>query len=101
MIKILNDLNELSSTFSKSKGGIAENSKIIKALGEGNKIDNIPDGLEEYSEYLKSDKNTEWIKWQSSGKGFLGISDNINGECVVINTVIFFVGKIKFKILIK
>ena len=73
--KILNDLNELSSTFSKSKGGIAENSKIIKALGEGNKIDNIPDGLEEYSEYLKSDKNTEWIKWQSSGKAFLGISD--------------------------
>lgn len=73
--KILNDLNDLSSTFSKTKGGVAENSKIIKALGEGNKIDNIPDGLEEYSEYLKSDKNTAWIRWQSSGKGFLEISD--------------------------
>jgi len=75
LTKILIDLNELSSTFSKTKGGVAQNSKIMKALGEGNKIDNIPEGLEDYSDYLTSEKNTAWIKWQSSGKGFLEISD--------------------------
>lgn len=75
LFQILNDLNELSKSFSKTKDGVAKNSKIIKALGEGNKIDNIPDGLEEYSDYLKSEQNTAWIKWQSLGKGFLEISD--------------------------
>ncbi|PLY09979.1 MAG: hypothetical protein C0626_07255 [Arcobacter sp.] len=48
LTKILTDLNELSNSFSKTKGGVAQNSIIMKALGEGNKIDNIPEGLEEY-----------------------------------------------------
>ncbi len=74
--KIINDLRELSNTFSTTSGGLAKNSKMMKAFGSGNKIENIPDGLEGYTEYLKSDKNTSWIKWQTSGNGFLTISDN-------------------------
>ncbi|MFA6195438.1 MAG: hypothetical protein WC656_02195 [Sulfurimonas sp.] len=73
--KIISDLSELSNTFSSTKGGLAQNSKIIKALGNGNKLENIPDGLEEYADYLKSNQNTSWIKWQTSGSGFLGISN--------------------------
>jgi len=72
--RIINDLNELSKAFSTTSDGLARNSKMIKALGGGNKLENIPDGLEGYTEYLKSDKNTSWIKWQTSGGGFLGIS---------------------------
>lgn len=73
--KTINDFRTLSQTFSSTSGGLAKNSQIIKALGEGNKIENIPLGLEGYTDYLKSDKNTSWIKWQSSGKGFLELSD--------------------------
>ena len=73
--KTISDLHELSSSFSKTSGGMAKNSKMYKALGAGNKIENIPEGLEEYSEYLKSESNTAWIKWQTSGNGFLEISN--------------------------
>ena len=72
---IIEDLNDLGSAFSKTKGGFAKSSKIVKALGDGNKIENIPVGLEDYSDYLKSDENTSWIKWQTTGNSFLDISD--------------------------
>ncbi|RLA83784.1 MAG: hypothetical protein DRG78_03315 [Epsilonproteobacteria bacterium] len=75
LLKIIDDLKKLSTSFSKTSGGMAKNSQMHKALGNGNKLVNIPEGLEEYSEYLASDDNTKWIKWQSSGNSFLEISD--------------------------
>lgn len=72
--EIINDLNVLGSAFSSTKGGISKSSKIIKAFGNGNKIKNIPKGLEEYSEYINSSQNTSWIQWQTSGNEFIGIS---------------------------
>jgi len=76
LINIIQDLTDLSSAFSTTRGGFAKSSKIVKALGEGNKIENIPVELEEYGDYLKSDQNTSWIKWQTTGNAFLDISDN-------------------------
>ncbi len=75
LTKILNDLRTLSSSFSNTSGGMAKNSQMFKALGDGNKLENIPVGLEDYSDYLKSESNTKWIKWQTGGKGFLELSN--------------------------
>lgn len=75
LIKIIQDLSDLGSAFSSTKGGFAKSSKIVKAFGQGNKIENIPVGLEEYGDYLKSDQNTSWIQWQTTGNNFLDISD--------------------------
>ncbi len=74
--EIINDLTELSGCFGKSKTGYSAAGSIGKGLGKGNKIENIPDGLESYSKYLKSDQNTKWIKWQVMGNSFIDISDN-------------------------
>jgi ABC-type multidrug transport system ATPase subunit len=73
---IISDLTELSECFGKSKSGYSAASAIGKGLGKGNKIENIPEGLESYSQLLKSEKNTKWIKWQITGNDFLEISDN-------------------------
>ena len=76
LVKIISNLQELSNSFSSTSGGMAKNGKMYKAFGTGNKIENIPEGLEGYSEYLKSEQNTAWIKWQTSGNNFLEISSN-------------------------
>lgn len=74
--QIISDLTELSGCFGKSKTGYSAAGSIGKGLGKGNKIENIPEGLESYSEYLRSDQNTKWIKWQVTGNAFVEISDN-------------------------
>ncbi len=74
--EIINDLSELSGCFGKSKTGYSAAGSIGKGLGKGNKIENIPDGLESYAEYLRSDQNTKWIKWQVTGNTFIDISNN-------------------------
>lgn len=76
LVKIISNLQELSNSFSSTSGGTAKNGKMYKAFGTGNKIENIPEGLEGYTEYLKSEQNTAWIKWQTSGNNFLEISSN-------------------------
>lgn len=70
---MLNDLNELFQSFGTAKG-IAKSSPFIKAVGKGNLIENIPQGLEVYSDFIKHDKNTTWLKWQMTGKEYLDIS---------------------------
>ncbi|MBP1682270.1 MAG: hypothetical protein H6Q35_2609 [Proteobacteria bacterium] len=76
LVKIIGNLQELSNSFSSTSGGMAKSGKMYKAFGMGNKIENIPEGLECYTEYLKSEQNTAWIKWQTSGNNFLEISSN-------------------------
>ena len=70
---MLNDLNELLQSFGTAKG-LAKSSPFIKAVGKGNLIENIPQGLEVYSDFIKHDKNTTWLKWQMTGKDYLDIS---------------------------
>lgn len=73
--ELLNNLKTLSQSFGKSKSGYAANSVLGKGLGSGNKVENIPEGLEDYSEYLKSSVNNKWLKWQFTGKEYLDITD--------------------------
>lgn len=62
----------------KSKTGLAASGAIVKGLGKGNKINNIPDGLEAYAPYLTNTKNAGnvgWLKWQADGRKYLDIAD--------------------------
>lgn len=78
------ELDELMNTFQgfidgfgKAKSGYSNNSLINKGIGKGNKIDNIPEGLEVYSPYLKSKDNVKWLKWQMDGENYL----NMGNKC--------------------
>jgi len=70
---MLNDLNELLQSFG-SAAGLSKSSSFYKAVGRGNLLENIPQGLEVYSDFIKHDKNTTWLKWQMTGKEYLDIS---------------------------
>jgi len=72
--QIIADLVNLSDCFGKSKSGYSAAGSIGKGIGKGNKVDNIPKGLESYSDYLKSKENVKWLKWQISGNDFIEIS---------------------------
>jgi energy-coupling factor transporter ATP-binding protein EcfA2 len=74
---LINDLNELSGSFGKpTKKGIHASSNISKAFKNGNNVMNIPEGLEDYKEYIRHDENYKWIKWQIDGQSYLDITEN-------------------------
>lgn len=74
---LINDLNELSSSFGKTtKSGIHASSIFSKAFKSGNKVINIPKGLENYKDYIRHDENYKWIKWQLDGQPYLHITEN-------------------------
>lgn len=73
---LINGLNELSSSFGRpTQSGIHASSNFSKAFKGGNKIINIPIGLEEYKDYIKHDDNYKWIKWQFDGQPYLDITE--------------------------
>lgn len=57
----------LTNSFGKSKSGYSEAGALAKGIGKGNKIANVPKGLESYSDYLKSSVNAKWLRWQMDG----------------------------------
>lgn len=62
----------------RSQTSIAASSSIYKAFGKGNRINNIPAGLEAFSPYLSNTQeasNVKWLKWQVDGKKFLEMAD--------------------------
>lgn len=63
------------NSFGKSKTGFSAAGPLAKGIGIGNKIDNIPVGLEEYRIYLKNENNLKWIKWQIDGKNYLDLAE--------------------------
>lgn len=72
---MINDFSEISECFGKSKSGYAANSVIAKGIGNGNKVENIPKGLEMYGEFIQHNDNVKWIKWQVSGNEYIDISE--------------------------
>jgi energy-coupling factor transporter ATP-binding protein EcfA2 len=72
---LIQDLSELSDCFGKSKTGFSNAGSIAKGLGKGNKIEHIPEGLEEYSAYIRHGDNVKWLKWQINGNDYLDIVD--------------------------
>ena len=74
---LLANLKELSSAFKlTSSGGIAKTSTGARGLSGGNKIDHIPEGLENYQPFIQSVKSVNWIEWQTKGHNeFSELSD--------------------------
>lgn len=72
--RIIQDLVELSDCFGNSREGYHASGVIGKGIAKGNKIENIPSGLEAYSDYLKSGVNVKWIKWQIDGTSYVDLS---------------------------
>lgn len=74
---LIKDFKELSDSFGRpTKSGIHGASVIAKAFKDGNKVTNIPIGLEEYKDFIQADDNVQWVKWQMDGNQFLDRSDN-------------------------
>lgn len=74
---LIADFDELSSSFGKpTKNGVHGSSTVAKALKGGNKVANIPEGLEIYENFIQGQENVKWVKWQLDGAQFLEESDN-------------------------
>lgn len=74
---VIASFTELRNAFTLTKsGGIAKTSKGFKALGMGGKLAKIPEPLQGFEEFLRSNDPAGWLTWQSKGKGYLELSDN-------------------------
>jgi len=75
--ELLNDFNELSTSFGKPvKTGIHGSSNISKAFKDGNKVSNVPEEIAEYKNFIQAEDNFKWIKWLIDGMVYLDLSDN-------------------------
>lgn len=74
--RVIGDLASLSDSFGKAKSGYSEAGALAKGIGKGNKVANIPKGLESYTAYLRSPLNAKWIKWQTEGNTYTSLSDD-------------------------
>lgn len=75
---LISNLKELSGAFKiTASGGLSKSSSGMKGLSDGNKIVNIPPGLEAYQPFIQSSKSVNWIDWQAKGhKEFSELSDS-------------------------
>ncbi|UXP31668.1 hypothetical protein N6H18_15065 [Reichenbachiella agarivorans] len=73
---LINCLQELGKAFKLTSTGISKSSIGLKAFSSGNKIKNIPAGLESYQPFIQSDKSVEWVDWQTKGNAFNELSDS-------------------------
>lgn len=77
LVAAINDLKELRDAFGVTKtGAISKSSKGYKAFGSGNKLENIPDHLKPFQDFIKSEQPAAWISWQTKGNVFSDLSDN-------------------------
>jgi len=75
--ELINDLVEMENSFGKQvKSGIHGSSVMFKALSGGNKVHNIPEGLEDYKGFIQGENSVKWVKWQIDGNAYLEGSDN-------------------------
>ena len=72
---LIQSFGQFIDGFGKAKSGYSTTGAIGKGIGKGNKISNIPTGLEPYAPYLTTDKNVKWIKWQLEGKTYLDMAE--------------------------
>lgn len=74
---LISDFNEISNSFGKeTKSGIHAASGLAKAFKDGNKVANIPVGLESYKSYIQHSENYKWVKWQLGGHDFIDIGSD-------------------------
>lgn len=77
--ELIQILNKFIEGFGKdTQKDFSASSPLMRGLGKGNMIQNIPQGLESYAPYLRHTegaKNVAWIKWQLSGKDYLEMAN--------------------------
>lgn len=74
---LTSDFNEISGSFGKeTKSGIHGSSGLAKAFKGGNKVANIPTGLEPYKSYIQHPENYKWVRWQLGGHDFMDIGSD-------------------------
>ena len=74
---LIGDFDELSSSFGKPiKKGVHGSSAIAKALKGGNKVTNIPEGLEANQQFIQGVNNVKWAKWHVNGRKFIENPDS-------------------------
>lgn len=71
--ELIIDLGELSGCFGKTKK-ISKASSIHKGIGKGNKVENVPEKLNSYKDFIQHNENVKWLKWQIQGSNYLNIS---------------------------
>lgn len=75
---LISEFTAFIDGFGKAKG-LSKSGAIAKGIAKGNKVVNVPIGLEAYAPYIKNTddgKNVRWLKWQLEGAEFLEIGDN-------------------------
>lgn len=74
---LISNMRELSGAFKiTASGGLSKSSSGAKGLSGGNKVVNIPAGLEAYQPFIQSSKTVNWIDWQAKGhKEFSELSE--------------------------
>ncbi|MEW4412478.1 AAA family ATPase [Clostridium sp. AN503] len=75
---LIQNFTQFIDGFGKAKSGYSAAGSIGKGFGKGNKIINIPQGLEAYAPYLtrtQDASNVKWLKWQLEGKTYLDFAD--------------------------
>ena len=77
---LIRDLEKFINSFGKAvRSGISKSSPLLKSLGNGNKVEDIPEELESYAPYLKRNMTSvKWLQWQTQGKEYLAIKE---GQC--------------------
>ena len=73
LLKVLNDF--FDSVKATKTGKYANNGSSGKGLAKGNKITNIPKGLEIFKPFIQSENNISWLSWQTKGKDFIDSVD--------------------------
>lgn len=69
--------NDFLASYGKANK-LSKNGSIFKGLGEGNRINHIPDDLREYAPYLRKQENStnvSWLKWMVHGEPFVSIAE--------------------------
>lgn len=72
---LIADFGEISASFGRpAKKGLHGSSPMAKALKGGNKVSNVPTGLEPFKHYIQHSENYRWVKWQFEGQNYFNIS---------------------------
>ena len=72
---LIEEFDAFIKGFGRARSGYSESGALAKGIARGNKIDNIPSGLEAYEPYLHGEKNYEWLEWCLDGMSYFGMSD--------------------------
>ncbi len=69
--QVVSDFESLSKSFKTTQTSISDTSAISKALKDGNKMENIPENIKEYTPFIQDKKNcVKWLGWQTEGNTF-------------------------------